>query len=114
MIILNTSAPQGCVLSPFLYSLFTNDCKSGHDSVQLIKFADDTTVEGLITNSDESEYREEVDRLVSWCDRNNLELNTSKTKEMIIDFRKKKTPVNPLYINGSLIEQLTVLSSWVL
>jgi hypothetical protein len=25
-LILNTGAPQGCVLSPFLYSLFTHDC----------------------------------------------------------------------------------------
>jgi hypothetical protein len=25
-LILNTGAPQGCVLSPILYSLFTHDC----------------------------------------------------------------------------------------
>ena len=47
-IILNTGVPQGCVLSPLLYSLFTNDCVSNHASVQLIIFADDTIAEGLI------------------------------------------------------------------
>jgi gmma-aminobutyric acid receptor subunit gamma len=26
MLILNTGAPHGCVLSPILYSLFTHDC----------------------------------------------------------------------------------------
>ena len=60
-------------------------------------------MEGLITNSDELAYRQQVDYLVSWYDRNNLELNTSKTKEMIVDFRKKKTSVNPLHISGSII-----------
>ena len=53
-LILNTGAPQGCVLSPLLYSLFIHDCNS------IVKFADDTAVVGLITNSVETAYREEV------------------------------------------------------
>ena len=64
----------------------------------MVKFADDTTLEGLITNDDESNYREEALKLVSWCDENNLELNVSKTKEMIIDFRKTKADPVPLII----------------
>ena len=42
-IILNTGTPQECVLSLLLYSLFTNDSVSHHSSIQLLKFADDTT-----------------------------------------------------------------------
>ena len=34
----------------------------------------------IITNSDESEYRDQVYKLVSWFNDNNLELNVSKTK----------------------------------
>ncbi|CDQ90915.1 unnamed protein product [Oncorhynchus mykiss] len=52
-LILNTREPQGCMLSPLLYSLFTHDCMTKHDSNTIIKFADDTTVIGLITNNDE-------------------------------------------------------------
>ena len=40
---LNTGAPQGCVLSPLLYSLFTLDCLALLGINSIIKFADDTS-----------------------------------------------------------------------
>jgi hypothetical protein len=101
---LNTGAPQGCCLSPFLFTLFTNDCVSNHESVLVVKFSDDTTVSGLISDADESAYRNEVARLVDWCDANNLVLNVSKTKELVVDFRVKKTPIRPLVINDQDVE----------
>ena len=68
-LILNTGAPQGCVQSPLLYSLFTHDCVAMHAFNSIIKFADDTIVVGLITNNDETAYREEVRALGVWCQR---------------------------------------------
>lgn len=70
-----------------------NDCVSDHASVQVIKYADDATVESLIDNSDESAYRKETDCLVSWCGNSNLELNASK-KKMVVDFRKENNPLS--------------------
>ena len=64
---LNTGAPQGCMFSPLLYSLFTHDCVAMQASNAIIKFADDTTVVGLITNNNETAYREEVRALGVWC-----------------------------------------------
>jgi hypothetical protein len=49
---------------------------------------DDTTVVGLITNNDETAYREEVRNVSVWC-QDNIYLNMSKTKELIVDYRKK-------------------------
>jgi hypothetical protein len=72
-----------------MYSLFTHDCLAKHTSNSIIKFADDTTVVGLITNNDETAYRE-VKALGVWCQVNNLSLNTNKTKEMIVDFMKQQ------------------------
>uniref|UniRef100_A0AAV2J3M0 Alkylated DNA repair protein AlkB homologue 8 N-terminal domain-containing protein n=1 Tax=Knipowitschia caucasica TaxID=637954 RepID=A0AAV2J3M0_KNICA len=77
--------------------------RQSHDSVKLIKFADDTTLIGLISNNDESAYRREVDRLVSWCSGNNLELNAQKTVEMIVDFRKSTVPPPPPSVMDSPI-----------
>ncbi|MGL5119263.1 MAG: reverse transcriptase domain-containing protein, partial [Plesiomonas shigelloides] len=79
---LNTGAPKGCVLSPLLYSLYTHACVATHIFKVIVKFADDITVVGLLTNDDKSAYREEVHTLTNWCHKNNLSLNTSKTKEL--------------------------------
>ncbi len=107
-ITLNIGAPQGCVLSPLLYSLYTHDCVSSHSSTSIIKFADDTVVLGLINNDDETAYLDEVERLTSWCQDNCLSLNVSKTKELIVDFRKRQQrPYTPLMISGTPVERVS-------
>lgn len=78
-----------------LYSLFTHDCRPEHDANTIIKFADDTTVIRLIKDNDESAYREEVDCLAAWFEDNNLLLNTAKTKELLVDFRKNAINIHP-------------------
>uniref|UniRef100_A0A3B3BMW9 Alkylated DNA repair protein AlkB homologue 8 N-terminal domain-containing protein n=1 Tax=Oryzias melastigma TaxID=30732 RepID=A0A3B3BMW9_ORYME len=88
-------------------TLFTHDCSAIHPTNMVVKFADDTTIVGLISNNDETHYREEIQHLTGWCTDNNLVLNTSKTKEVIVDFRRsKKVEHIPLLIHGEEVERV--------
>ncbi len=63
---------------------------------------------GLINNDDETAYLDEVERLTSWCQDNCLSLNVSKTKELIVDFRKRQQrPYTPLMISGTPVERVS-------
>ncbi|KAI3376659.1 hypothetical protein L3Q82_016478, partial [Scortum barcoo] len=57
-------------------------------------------------------YREEVRALTSWCQDNNLQLNVSKTKELIVDFRRRQREEHaPLSINGTTVERVKQLQA---
>jgi len=104
---LNTDSPQGCVLSLLLYSLYTYDCVSTSDVNITIKFADDTYVVGMISHGNDQAYRSEVIHLEDWWQENNLLLNVSKTKELIVDFiRRQQRMLLTLRISGTEVERV--------
>ena len=71
-----------------------------------MKCADDATVVGLVSGGgNQSAYREEVERLSTWCRTNNLLLISSETKELITDCRRKKTEIPPLIISRDCVER---------
>ncbi|XP_035981037.1 LOW QUALITY PROTEIN: CD276 antigen [Fundulus heteroclitus] len=44
-------SPQGCVLSPLLHILYTDDCRSETDNRHIVKFADDTIIVSLLEDN---------------------------------------------------------------
>ncbi|XP_076742340.1 uncharacterized protein LOC143419457 [Maylandia zebra] len=98
------------MINPFLILVHIRlcCCVAKHVSSIIIKFADDTTIIGLITGNDETAYREEVMALYEWCLENNLTLNISKTREMIVDYRKRPVREHqPIHINGVKVERVS-------
>ena len=102
----STGAPQGTVLAPFLFTLYTSDCRSQSSKCPLIKFADSTALIDLISKDDDSAFLSQVDSFVNQCDANYLELNVSKTKEMVIDFRQTRPDPQTVDIKGSAVARV--------
>ncbi len=87
----SVSRPQGTETLTYCVAY----CVTTHSSNVIVNFVDDTTVVGLITDDNESAYREEVHSLKNWCHNSNLSLNISKTKELVVDFRRRTSEHPP-------------------
>ena len=115
-VVSNTRAPQGTVHSPFFFTLYTTDFSYKTGSCHLQKFSDDSAIVGCINKGEETEYRAVVDNFVSRCELNHLQLNTTKTKELVVDLRRTKTPVTPVSIlehNVDIVEHYRYLGVYI-
>ncbi|TWW61276.1 putative E3 ubiquitin-protein ligase HECTD4 [Takifugu flavidus] len=103
-VVSSIGAPQGTVLSPILFTLYTSDFCYNSDMCHIQKFADDTAIVGCIRDDEEEEYRCLVRDFVAWCHNNGLQLNTSKTKELVIDFGRDRPRPRPVQIGTEEVE----------
>lgn len=64
-----------------------------------------TTILCLIKDGDVSGYRELVNNILAYGEDNHLILNIHKTKEAIMDFKRKPYPLQPLIIKGTEVKR---------
>ena len=106
VIITNTGAPQGTVLTPFLFSLYTSDCRATHNNCFIDKYATGTVLTGMVLNDNFINYTQVVISFVNWWDSNHPILNVTKTKEMVIDFRKQTKVPDLIVIKENDVERV--------
>ena len=109
------SVPQGSVLRPIFFLLYTDDV------LQLIErynlhphgYADDTQVYSFCSPSSCWELREQVfaclDEVAFWMRSNRLQLNTSKAEGVwcAISRPQDQIPTDPIRVGGDLMSLLT-------
>ena len=67
---INTGTPQGTVISPFIFTLYTNDCRSKQNTQKTYKFSDDTAIVDF--SESEQIFEDSVRDFSDWCDQNFL------------------------------------------
>ena len=87
--------PQGSVLGPLFYLIYTNDICNAISHASLIQFADDTTLycSGPNLTDLRTNITSDLTRLVSYFSSNSLQLNLSKTNYMIIKPKASTTNI---------------------
>jgi hypothetical protein len=68
-----------------------------------MKYADDTALIGLIKEDNERRYKLLVQNFADYCDQNFLELNTAKTKELVINLRREQQP-DPILMKNTAVQ----------
>ena len=104
-----SGVPQGSVLGPLLFLLYTSELFFILEN-KLIGYADDSTLMAVVPSPGvrlavaESLSRDLM-KVSEWCDLWGMKLNASKTKTMIVSRSRKMHPQSPaLTIGGTVLK----------
>ena len=100
--------PQGSVLGPLLFILYTNDLPCALRDSKCILFADDTTIYMASNNINEiiTSITNDMTLLTDWFRANKLSLNVSKTNYMVFTNTPHHIPQFSLYIENKLLNRV--------
>ena len=73
---------QGCVVSPIIFSIYTDQLRSTSEHIKILKFTDDTLVLELLKPNQPSELQRTINTIAKWCKDHHLLINASKTKAL--------------------------------
>jgi hypothetical protein len=95
-ITVTSGVPQGCVISPLLFTIFMLDLPACVDS-PLLQYADDCTIYREISTLDESSnLQDDLNSINIWCKLNNMALNVSKCAHLQVT--RSRVPIATNYV----------------
>ena len=104
-----SGVPQGSVLGPLLFILFTQDMWIGLEN-QLIAYADDATLLAVIPSPAQrrmvsESLNRDLAKINDWCKLWGMKLNANKTQSMIVSRSRTLVPNHPdLSINNVILQ----------
>ena len=104
-----SGVPQGSVLGPLLFILYTQDMWVGLEN-QLIAYADDATLIADVPNPTQRQsvsesMNRDLAKINDWCKLWGMKLNPSKTQSMIVSRSRTLNPSHPdLIINNVVLD----------
>lgn len=107
---ITASIVQGSSLGPASYVVSAADMQPGHAGNAIIKYADDTYL--IIPAVNSHTCTEELQRIQSWADDNNLRLNAAKSREIIFQAhsaRKRGMQLPSPCLGIEQVSQITAL-----
>ena len=108
---ITAGVPQGTKLGPILFLVMVNDLKT-HQNVDNWKFVDNISMAEALSRDVIPAIQSNLESTAIWTNYNWMKLNASKCKKMLICFLRKRPEIQPLCVNGKVLE--TVKSHKVL
>ena len=109
---IKSGVPQGSILGPLLFLIYTNDIVTSIES-EIFLFADDTAIlEPLsLGNLSIDKVNRDLERLSNWAKQWLVQFNPTKTKYLIFSKKIERQEYQPLYLQNNNLLKLTRTST---
>ena len=102
----NGGVPQGTLSGPKCFLVYINDLRT---TVPLYKYVDDSTLFEICDRKGVSVIQESVDIAARWTEKNDMKINSEKSKEIIISFAQDgnfRSTIPNIKIDGRDVAQV--------